>query len=198
MSAISVASTRALVENWWLFLLRGLFAIAFGLLALWRPFAVLAALVVLYGAYAFVDGFYALLIAFRGQRSWRLALEGLAGVAVGVITFFRPGLTALGLYLVVAGWSVVRGIIEIVAAIELRRHIQGEIWLILGGIASIAFGVLLIALPMSGVVALAWLISTFALAFGFIMCALAFRLRRVERELHRPAPPLGAPTPQPI
>ena len=105
---------------------------------------------------------------------------GLVGIAVGALTFVWPGLTAVGLYAAVAGWSIVRGVLEIALAIELRKVIEGEFWLIFGGIASILFGVLMIALPLAGLLVLAWLIAVYALVFGVVMFALAARLHRAE------------------
>jgi uncharacterized membrane protein HdeD (DUF308 family) len=183
-------AARALTGNWWLFALRGVLALVFGILALYQPLAALAALVLVFGVWAFIDGISALALAIGGWRSWQLLLGGLVGIGVGLLTFFRPGITALGLYAAVAAWSIARGILEIVVAIELRKEIEGEVWLILGGIASIVFGVLMIALPMAGVLALAWLIGLYALLFGGIQLALAVRLHRVHlpppREPSRP------------
>jgi uncharacterized membrane protein HdeD (DUF308 family) len=187
----------ALVGNWWIFALRGVLAIIFGILALIQPLAALTALVLVFGVWAFIDGITALALAISGWRSWQLVLVGLVGIGVGVLTFFRPGITAIGLYAIVAAWSVARGILEIVVAIELRRTIKGEVWLVLGGIASILFGVLMIALPAAGLLALAWLIGAYALTFGVIMCALSIRLRRLRREVTPRKVPIGVPTPQP-
>jgi uncharacterized membrane protein HdeD (DUF308 family) len=175
------AFARSLVENWWLFLVRGLLAVVFGALALAEPVAALAALVLVFGVWALIDGVHALALALGTRaRSWPMALAGLAGIGIGIFTFFRPGITALGLYAAVAAWSIARGVFEIVVAIELRRQIQGELWLIVGGIASIAFGVLLVVLPVAGMLALGWLIGIYALTFGAIMCLLAFRLRQAR------------------
>jgi uncharacterized membrane protein HdeD (DUF308 family) len=189
----------SLVEHWWLFLIRGLLAIVFGVLAMMQPLAALAALVLVFGVWALIDGVHALALAISGEaRSWPMALAGLAGVGIGIFTFYRPGITALGLYAAVAAWSIAHGVFEIVVAIDLRKTIQGEVWLILGGIASIIFGVLLIVLPTSGVLALGWLIGLYALVFGAIMLALAFRLRDVHSKLQRGERVItGAPTPQP-
>jgi uncharacterized membrane protein HdeD (DUF308 family) len=184
---------RELSGAWWLFAVRGVLALIFGALALVHPLAVLAAMVLLFGAWAFVDGVSALVLAFGGMRSWQLVLSGLIGVAAGVITFFRPGITALGLFITVSAWAIARGVVEIVLAIKLRKQIQGETWLILGGISSIAFGVLLFLMPVAGVLALGWLVGFYALLFGVLMIGLAMRLRRVAEK--REVPPMATPTP---
>jgi uncharacterized membrane protein HdeD (DUF308 family) len=188
-------ATATLGENWWLFLLRGLLAVVFGVLALVQPIAALTALVFVFGVWAIIDGVNALALAIGGWRSWQLVLAGLIGVAVGIFTFVQPSITAVGLFAVVAAWAVARGILEIVVAIELRRQIRGEGWLILAGVASIVFGVLMILLPVAGLLAIAWIIGVYALVFGVLYCALAFRLRRVhEAERH----PTARPTPMPL
>ena len=194
----------SLVDRWWLFLLRGLLAILFGVLTLLQPVAALAVLVLLFGVWAFIDGVSALALAIGRTHSWQLFIVGLIGIAVGAFTFYRPDLTAIGLYAAFAGWSIARGLLEIAVAIELRREIEGEAWLVVGGIASIAFGVLLIMLPAIGVLTVAWLIGAYALVFGVLMLGLSLRLRRVREPVARPArrhvvpTDLGAGTPQPV
>jgi uncharacterized membrane protein HdeD (DUF308 family) len=178
---------------WWLLLLRGILALAFGILALMQPLVALVALVALVGVWALIDGATAIALLLSGWRSWQLGLVGVAGIAVAVITIVRPGLTALGLYAAIAAWSIARGVLEIGLAIQLRRLIKGELWLIFGGLSSLLFGVLMIALPMAGVLALAWLIAIYALIFGGLMIGLSLRLRR-EGRLMPPAPtPLEVP-----
>jgi uncharacterized membrane protein HdeD (DUF308 family) len=131
-------------------------------------------------------------MAFGRRRSWQLVVIGFLGIAAGLITLFRPGITALGLYALIAGWAIARGIVEIVLAIELRREIRGEGWMIVAGVSSIFFGILLIALPAAGVVALIWLIAFYAFWFGAMMLLVGFRLRE-----HRPRKTPMVTTPQP-
>ena len=171
--------TPATYPNWWLLLLRGVLSLMFGVLAILHPLAALTALVVLFGIWALVDGVSAIALVISGWRSWQLALVGIVGIGAALLTFFRPGLTAIGLYGAVAVWAIARGLLEIALAIKLRRQVEGELWLVLGGISSLLFGGLMIALPMVGMLALAWLIGFYALLFGGIMIALALRLRRV-------------------
>jgi uncharacterized membrane protein HdeD (DUF308 family) len=146
------------------------------------PGATLVALVLLYGAYALVDGMTALLVGVTA-RAWWLALSGVAGVFVGIGTFFYPGVTAVALFYLIAVWAIVRGLFEIVAAIELRKQISGAWALIVGGIFSTIFGLLFVAYPAPGVVALVWLIGTYALVFGAVMIVLAFLLRGLPGRL---------------
>jgi uncharacterized membrane protein HdeD (DUF308 family) len=163
-------------KNWWILLVRGLVALLFGIMAFAWPGPTLVALVLLYGAYAFVDGMTALSVGITARRWW-LVLSGLAGVAVGIGTFFYPGITAVALFYLIAAWAVVRGIFEIIAAIELRKEISGGWALVLGGIFSIIFGLLFMAYPAPGVLALVWLIGAYAVVFAVVMIVLAFLLR---------------------
>jgi len=173
---------EVLARNWWALALRGLFAILFGLLAFAWPGLTLAALVILFGAYALVDGVFALLAAVRAaeahERWWLFVLEGLAGIAAGLLTFMWPGITALALLYLIAWWAVITGIFEIAAAIRLRKEISGEWALGLGGAASVIFGLVLLFRPGVGALAVIWLIGTYAFVFGVLLLMLGFRLRR--------------------
>jgi uncharacterized membrane protein HdeD (DUF308 family) len=142
-----------LTRNWWMLVLRGVAALLFGILAFTRPGITLGALVLLFGIYALVDGVLALVAVFSrhsGAPRWMLALEGIAGLAAAAAAFFVPGLTAMTLLYLIAGWAMITGILEIIAAIALRKQLTGEFWLILSGIASFLFGVLLVARPGAG------------------------------------------------
>lgn len=166
-------------KNWWVFALRGLFAIIFGVLAFVWPEATITALVLIFGAYAVVDG---LLSAYTGftdpnYRWWVGLLEGIVGVAAGLVAFFYPGLTAIALVYLVAVWAILTGAFEIWGAIKLREEIKGEWLLALSGVASIAFGLLLAFFPGMGVLTLVWLIAGYAIIFGVMTIMLAFRLR---------------------
>lgn len=188
------ASTRAgqpvlpvLSRNWWALALRGLAAIIFGILAFVWPGITLWALILLFGAYMLVDGVFAIVAAVRvageAARWWLLLVEGILGVLAGIVAFAWPGLTALALLYFVAAWAIVTGIFEIVGAIRLRREIEGEWALILGGALSVLFGVLLVAVgPGVGLLSLVWLIGVYAVAFGVLLLILAFRVRN-ERSI---------------
>jgi uncharacterized membrane protein HdeD (DUF308 family) len=200
-AAFGLGATSALASNWWLLLLRGGLAILFGVFALASPLAALTAFVFIFGVWAFIDGIDALALSLGGWRSWPMMVAGMVGIALGLVTFFRPGLTAFGLYAAIAAWAIARGILEIVVAIELRKTIRGELWLVLAGLASIAFGLLLVLLPVAGALTLGWLIGFYALLFGVLMVALSLRLRRVHAEIgrveRRPMATTTTTTPQP-
>jgi uncharacterized membrane protein HdeD (DUF308 family) len=171
--------------------LRGVVAILFGILAFVKPGVTLEVLVLLFAFWALLDGIFALVGSVGAAEAhepwWPLVLMGLLGVAAGVLTLRWPGITALALLLVVAFWSIFRGILEIIAAIRLRHLIRGEGWLVLGAIASMAFGVLLILYPGSGLLALVWLVGIYAVIFGIALVMLGFRLKGVAGELPAPA-----------
>jgi uncharacterized membrane protein HdeD (DUF308 family) len=167
--------------SWSALALRGVLAILFGLLVFAWPGITLWVLVVFFGAHALIDGVLALVAAVRGSASgarwWGMLLQGILGIATGIITFVWPGLTALVLLYFIAAWAIVIGVFEIVAAIRLRKEIEGEWLLALRGVLAIAFGVILFANPGTGALALVWLIGVFSIALGVIELILAFRLR---------------------
>lgn len=171
-----------LAHNWWAIALRGVAAIIFGILAFALPGVTLAVLVLLFGAYALVDGIFNVIAAVSGrsgaQSWWMLLLEGLVSVAAGLVAFFMPGLTALTLVYVIAAWAIITGVLEIIAAIRLRKVISNEWWLVLSGVVSIVFGGLIAAYPGAGALALIFWIGAYAVVFGVFLLALAFRLRR--------------------
>jgi uncharacterized membrane protein HdeD (DUF308 family) len=174
-----------LARNWWILALRGLCAIIFGMLAFVWPAITLGVLVLLYGAYALVDGVLAIVAAVSKREGsdrswWTLLLEGLLGIAAGIVTFVWPGMTALVLLFLIAAWALVTGVFEIIAAIRLRKEIEGELWLALSGIVSVLFGVLLLVRPGAGALTVVWLIGAYALFFGILLVALAFRLKRFK------------------
>jgi uncharacterized membrane protein HdeD (DUF308 family) len=174
-------------RNWWLYTVRGVVAIIFGVVAFARPEQALQALVLVFGAYALVDGIFAVIagIAARGyfNRWWAVLLEGVAGVIIGLLTFFWPNITALALLYFIAAWALITGIFEIVAAIQFRYVITGEWMLILGGLLSILFGILLFVFPVAGAVSVIWVIGIYAVVFGISEIIFAFRLRGLRREL---------------
>lgn len=174
-------------RNWWVTALRGAIAIAFGILALVWPGAALASLVLLFGAFAFADGVLATWTAFAMRRKhvmWGpLLLEGATGIVLGLIVLFWPAITAIVLILLVAAWALVTGILEIAAAIRLRREIEDEWALALSGMLSVALGVLLVLWPGAGLLAAIVIIGVYAIIFGIVMVALAFRLRGLHRNL---------------
>jgi len=174
-----------LARNWWIMALRGLAAVLFGVLAFAWPGITLLTLVYLFSAYALVNGVLALVVSFNTpkghHRSGSLMLEGLISIAAGVIAFLVPGITALAMVLVIAWWAIVTGVLEIVAAVRLRKVITNEWLLILSGIASLFIGFILLVQPGAGALALIWWIGAFALVFGVLLISLAFRMRNLGR-----------------
>jgi uncharacterized membrane protein HdeD (DUF308 family) len=150
------------------------------------PHIALVVLIALFGAYALVDGVFAIVSAVRAaerhMRWWPLLVEGLAGIVVGVLTFVWPGLTALVLLYFIASWAILTGVFEILAAVRLRREITGEWLLGLTGVLSVVFGLLLIIVPGAGALTVVWLIGTYALVFGVVLVGLALRLRGRSQE----------------
>ena len=179
-----------MVRSWWLFGIRGVAAIVFGILAFVWPGTTLAVLVLLFGAYALVDGISLLIALARGdalarQHAWAVAVMGVLGIGAGIVTFFWPALTALTLLYIVAFWSIAVGVFQIAAAIELRKEMEGEFWFGLGGLASVVFGALLIAFPGSGLISLTWLVGLWAIAFGVTSIGLSYRLHQVSQVVNR-------------
>src|SRR5438477_2123797 len=166
-----------LARNWGAIAVRGVAAILFGLLTFLVPGLTLTALVLLFGAYALVDGIFSVVAAVRRRAGdppwWALLLEGVVGIAAGIVTFLLPGLTAVTLVYVIAAWAVVTGVLEIVAAVRLRRQITGEWRLVLSGVLSIVFGGLLMVVPAAGALAMTLLLGAYAIVFGALLLALA-------------------------
>jgi uncharacterized membrane protein HdeD (DUF308 family) len=177
-----------LAQNWWLVLLRGIAGILFGIATFFIPAASFLALVLVFGAFAFADGVLALITAIRGRgetdRWWVLVLQGIAGIAAGVVTFFWPDITALALIYLIAAWALVTGGLEIAAAIRLRKVITGEWLLVLSGIASVILGVLLALFPGPGAFVLTLWIGAYALVSGVLLTILSFKLRSWGKSHH--------------
>jgi uncharacterized membrane protein HdeD (DUF308 family) len=170
-----------LSRNWWLMLLRGLAAIGFGILVITKPQISLQVLVYLFGVYALVEGILGVAVAISGRNqidSWGvLLLWGLLGVAVGILAFMKPDLTALALLFYIALWAIATGVLEIAAAIRLREVLSNEWLLILAGLVSVAFGVWLVARPDAGALAVLWAIGIYAIVFGVLVVLFAFKIR---------------------
>jgi uncharacterized membrane protein HdeD (DUF308 family) len=175
----------SLADNWWLLLLRGAAAIAFGILAFFWPGLTLLTLTLLWGIYALADGLLALwaAIAAKGDMAprWWLGLTGVVGVLAGLVAFVYPGTTTLVLLMFIAAWAIIIGVLQLWGAIELRKELEDAWLLALNGVLSIAFGVILFAQPGAGAVALVWMIGWFAVVFGCLYIALAFRLKKFKQ-----------------
>ncbi len=182
--ALSLAGTMR--RHWWVFLLRGLLALAFGVLTFMWPGITLAWLILFFGAFAFVDGILLIWTAITDkthENRWLLVLGGLFGIGAGIITFTRPGITALALLVYIAVWAIATGVVQIVAAIRLRKEIKGELFLGLAGLASIIFGTILVLRPEVGALAVIWMIAAYAILFGVLLIALGFEMRGVSKRL---------------
>ena len=164
-----------------LLIVRGIVGVVFGLVAFAWPGITIAALVVIFGMYAIIDGVTNLILGLSRrpgrERSWLTATQGIVGVVAGVLAFIWPGVTALALVIFIGAWAIVTGVFEIAAAIKLRKEITGEWMLALSGLLSLAFGVLVFAFPGAGAVGIAWVLGAYAMAGGIILIALGVRLR---------------------
>ena len=181
---VDVSGTVELARWWWTFILRGVLAIAFGVLAFLAPPLGIGVLVGLFAAWALFDGVTGLWEGIRSRgrdRSWWLSvLEGLAGIIAGVLALVFPLFAAEVLVYLIAAWAIVTGIFQIVAAIRLREQIKGEFWLGLAGVASILYGAILFLYPRAGALAIVWLIGGFAIVFGAFLLVLGWRLRGIH------------------
>jgi uncharacterized membrane protein HdeD (DUF308 family) len=188
---VPVIDLDSLTRNWWAVALRGLAGILFGILTFAWPGISLAALVLLFGAYAFADGVLLIVSAVRrrgADRWWVLLLQGIVGIGAGVVTWLWPGITALALVAIIATWALIGGALQVAAAIRLRKVIRGEWLMALGGVLSIALGVLLIAFPGPGALALVIWIGAYAFVFGILLLVLGVRLRGLRAPgVHQPA-----------
>jgi uncharacterized membrane protein HdeD (DUF308 family) len=168
-------------QNWWILALRGALAVLFAIVAFLWPVATAFAFVFILAAFAFFEGIFALISAFGwglpATQRFLLVIMGLLGLAVGVCAVLYPGILAVTLVFVVAWWAIVTGIIQLVVAVEMRKSIPNDWLLVLGGIISVIFGVLLIWRPLAGVLTLAYLFGFYALLYGIMMLALSFRVK---------------------
>ena len=174
------AMSRVLIANWWLLALRGLLGGIFGVVALAFPGSTILALVLLFSAYALVDGAFSVVAAIRaarqGQQWGLLTLQGVASIAAGVIAFLWPAITVLAFVLLIAAWSILSGVLFVTAAFRVDDNHE-RWWLAIGGIASLIYGVLSIAAPLLGALVLTWWLGAYTLVIGIVLILLAFRLR---------------------
>jgi uncharacterized membrane protein HdeD (DUF308 family) len=174
------AISRVLIANWWLLALRGLLGVIFGVVALAFPGSTILALVLLFSAYALVDGALSVVAAIRaarqGQQWGLLTFQGVASIAAGVIAFLWPAITVLAFVLLIAAWSIVSGVLFVTAAFRVDDNHE-RWWLAIGGIASLIYGVLSAAAPLLGALVLTWWLGAYTLVIGVALILLAFRLR---------------------
>jgi uncharacterized membrane protein HdeD (DUF308 family) len=174
-----------LSRYWWVLVIRGVFAILFGVLAFTLPVATLAALVLVFGAFAFADGIFAIVTAVAGRKLtpdwWILLLQGFLGIGIGALTLFNPAITAVALLVYIAAWAIVAGVLQVVAAIRLRHELTGEWWLAVGGLLGAAFGVAMLWRPGAGALAVLWVIATYAIVWGVMLMISGFDIHRARK-----------------
>jgi uncharacterized membrane protein HdeD (DUF308 family) len=178
---------ETLKRHWWVPVIRGIAAIVFGVIALKYPGLTIATLVLFFGAWVLIDGIFRIVGAIGGRASdpewgWHL-IVGIVGIVIGLLTFHAPGITALALIIYIAAWALMIGATEIAYAIKVRREIKGEWFLILMGLVSIVFAILLLWNPIPGALALVWLIGWYAIIFGILGIILGLRLRSLRAPL---------------
>jgi len=168
-------------QNWWILAARAVLAILFGLYVLVAPGRALAAIILAFGVAVLLAGILAIVAAVRvhdqHERSFPILLEGIVCLVVGLLALLRPGVTAFAWLVLVSAFAIASGLLHVVAAIQLRRQMEGEWVLILNGTLTVVFGVLMILLPWAGLLSLIWLVGGYSLFFGVLLLALSFRLR---------------------
>ncbi len=187
-----LASDRTVTQRyWWMFAVRGFIAILFGLAAFIWPHLTLLTLLILFAIYALIDGFIAVVASIQGSqhysRWWVLLLEGIVGIVIAMVTFFCPAITALALLYVIASWAIITGVLEIGQAFTKRREISNEWLMALAGVVSVLLGLILLASPVAGLLALVWVIGVYAIVFGVVLVARAFQFRTQTTKPTAPA-----------
>lgn len=171
------------IQNWRMLALRGALAALFGILVILWPTATIQLLVVLFGAYAFLSGIFALAAVLTGRISsdhkWLVAVEGGIGLLIGFVTFFYPRITVGLLLFFVAMWALVYGVVQIVAAVNLRDEIEHEWMLGFSGLLSVLLGIVFLAFPVEAVATIAFLFGMVAFVMGAVTVVFALRLRSV-------------------
>lgn len=189
LTHVAAPLTRLLHLTWWALLLRGLLAIAFGVLTWLQPALSMAALVLSFGLFVLVDGVLAVYAAWRGRHAdrhwWLVLLWGLAGVVVGVLSFVAPAVTAVVMTLYIGAWALVTGLVQLVAAVRLRREMDGEWLLIVLGLVSVVFGIYTLLQPQASLLALLGVLATYAVVLGLLLVALAWRVRQARQRLRQ-------------
>src|SRR5919204_2621765 len=175
---------ETLKRHWWVPVLRGIAAIVFGIIAFTHPVMAAATLVLFFGAWVLVDGIFRIIAAIGHRASdpdwgWQLVI-GILGIIVGLLTFHAPQVTALALVIYIAAWALMIGASEIAIAVKMRREIKGEWLLILMGLISIIFAVMLLWNPVAGAAAVIWLIAWYAVVLGVLAIFFGFRLKALR------------------
>ncbi|MCG6928897.1 MAG: HdeD family acid-resistance protein [Acidobacteria bacterium] len=178
---------KLLGQSWWVLLLRGVLAILLGIAAFARPGMALKTLLMLFAAYVFIDGISNVIAAFSGRDDnehwWVVLIEGILGIAIGVLTVFRPGTTGVVLLVLIAFWAIMTGILRIILAIRLRKEIEGEWWLGLSGLLGVLFGVIVMMKPGAGALSVLWMIGFWLILMGITLVLLSFKSRGFHKKL---------------
>ena len=173
---------HAVSRLWWALVLRGIVALLLGVVTLTRPAATLAFVLLLFAMYALAEGVASLMLGFTqfrtDERWWATVLGGAVSIAAGLVAIASPGTTLAVALALIAAWAVLRGVFDIVAAIRLRREIDGEWALAFSGGLSIIFGVLILAAPIASAVAITWYLGIYACIVGVTLMLCGFRLKR--------------------
>ena len=176
MESVPGGLRQIVAQHWWVMLLRGIVAILFGVIAFLWPGITLASLGLLIGVSCVFEGIAAIAAGLR-ERFWQSTLLGVVSVLAGLAMFFYPGLTAIALLYLIAFWAIARGVLEILAAIQFRKVIEGELLLGLAGLLSIAFGTFIVLNPGAGALSIVWMLAIYAVLFGVTLVILSFRLK---------------------
>jgi uncharacterized membrane protein HdeD (DUF308 family) len=175
----------SLSGSWWAFVVRGLVALAIGILAFVQPGVTLIALIAVFAAYAIVDGVLAIAagVTVDSGPRWMFIVGGILGIVIGLLTINRPDVTAVALVLLIGVWAIATGVTEVAAAYQFRQVLENE-WLVaLSGVISVVFGVFLIVAPGDGIFAVLWIIGFYAILAGITYLAAGIRLRGVHQKL---------------
>jgi uncharacterized membrane protein HdeD (DUF308 family) len=177
--------TKRITRRWWTIALRGVAAILLGVLSLFLPGVTFLSIVILFGVFAIVDGMLSMSLATRDATGTRgaITIRGLASVLAGVLALVWPGITAFALLMVIAAWAIASGVLEIVMAVRMRKHLRHEGLLIVEGILSIVFGAVLFIAPAAGALAIGLWVGAYALVLGVMLIAASIRLRKAHGEL---------------
>lgn len=180
-----------LLRSWWVLVIRGLFAILFGVITLLWPDITVFALVTIFGAFVMLDGLIEIWVGFanrgREQHWWTDALLGVVSVIIGVVAIGWPGITAIATMYVIASWMIVLGGLMIYQGIRLREEITGELWVISTGALSLVLGGVFMVFPGAGAISLAWAIAGFIIVLGVLMVKIGWGVGRIERSLQAEA-----------
>jgi uncharacterized membrane protein HdeD (DUF308 family) len=174
---------KTMADGWWSFALRGAFALLFGVGALSYPGRTLIVLIVIFGVWALIDGLTAVLMAIGEKKWYAYMLVGIVSFLAGLVALARPDATAVALLFVIGVWALVKGVMEIVTAIQIRNEVEGEWALALSGVLSVLFGLFVLARPGAGALALVSLLALYAFAHGITQLMVGFKLRRLKKEM---------------